>query len=126
MLPGQYDFSVVRGDAAMSREQSPLVLRFSLFDAPLVFENVILSVYTKSDELKGTLLFRTDILAGVLVLTDEYSSEVAWYATAEQTRALKVGAKNHYEVEVRYNGNEVVYLLGTITGIGGLNSDAEV
>lgn len=126
MLPGTYNFSVVRGQVATMREQSPLVLRFKLFGEPLVFENAILSVYTKSNEIKGALIFRTDVLTGKLIMTDEYAAEIAWFCTAAQTRALKVGAKNFYEVEVRYNGNEVPYLAGTITGVGGINDDAEV
>jgi hypothetical protein len=130
MIAGAYSFSVMRGSVANMREQSPLVFRLNMNGQPLVFDDVRLSVYSKSNELKGILIFRTNLVDvgpdGRLVLTDEYSSEVAWYPTAEQTRALLVGAKNFYEIEVRYNSNEAIFLAGTITGVGGLNDDAEV
>lgn len=123
MTPATHNFTVVRGTSAYAREFSPFVFRFARGGDPIPFEDVRLSVYAKkSDELKGRFLFRTSILEGGLVVTDEYSQEISWFATAEETRLLVVGL-NYYEVELRDGANEVVLLVGTITGEGGLNDD---
>lgn len=62
---------------------------------------------------------------GDFVLTDAAQGEYTWTPTPADTRKFKPDAKTTYELEVR-NGStfEMVYLTGTISGIGGLNEDA--
>jgi len=124
MTPATHDFSVVRGSAAAAREFSPLIFRVKSGSEAVPFDDIQLSVYSKkSNDVRGTFLFRCSVADGGLVETDEYSGEVAWFPTPEQTRTLLVGAKNYYELELRDGASEFIFLLGTLTGIGGLNDD---
>jgi hypothetical protein len=126
--PATYNFDLVRGSAATLREEAAIIFRYLVNGVAPAFADVRISVYDKSDEQKGTLILRTDlgVAQGHIVLTDEYSGEYAWLPTADQTRLLKVGAKNFYEIEFRWAGNEVIPLRGTITGIGGINDDEDI
>ena len=126
MTPATYNFDVVRGS---SGQINGLVVRLKTKDANDVlvnmqFDDVRLSIYDK-DVKSSTkqLLVRATFENGQMQITDEYEGEVSWIPTAEETRLLKIGAKNHYELEVRNGLEEVVYLLGVITGVGGLNDD---
>jgi len=124
MTPSTYNFSVVRGTSAIDTTHSPLVMRFKRGGIPIPFEDARLSVYSKhGDPEHGALLFRASLLEGGLVETNEYEGEISWMATTEETRLLLVGTKNYYEMELREDGNEQVYILGVISGIGGLNDD---
>jgi hypothetical protein len=89
------------------------------------FDDVRLSVYKDNGR---TLAFRVSTLEGTMILTDPAISQITFTPTPEQTRSLtesRIGGdpKNRYELEVRHNGSEQVYLLGRITAIGGLNDD---
>jgi hypothetical protein len=117
MTPGFYDFDLVRGST------SPFV--FELFnigeedsEVPLVFDDVRLTV-TAND---GTLILRATVEDGTLTLNSE-GNEITWTPTAAQSRLLALGPKNKYEVEVRISGTQEVWLMGTITGLGGINDD---
>lgn len=127
-IPATYDFSLVRGSAAAIRDEAAVIFRYLVSGVAPAFTDVRLSIYDKSNEQKGTLILRAELgtAQGDVVLTDEYSGEYAWLPTAAQTRLLKVGAKNFYEIEFRWAGNEAIPLIGTITGIGGLNDDEDV
>jgi hypothetical protein len=129
VTPGTHDFDVVRGTSAEEQSLSPLVARFLHDGAAVEFTLASLSVYAKrDDDLRGTFLFRTDtslVGSGRLAATDSYTSEVTWFMSLDQSRMLRVGAVNYYEMELTTpDGSEVVYLRGTINGIGGLNDDA--
>lgn len=132
MTPATYDFDVVRGSSGATQG---LIVRLKTKDlndniVTMLFDDVRLSIYDKPAKSSSkTLLVRAsisgddDVGFGALFVTDEYEGEVSWEPHAADTRALKIGAKNHYELEVRHGTEEVVYLLGTITDVGGLNDD---
>jgi hypothetical protein len=99
-------------------------LRFTRGGLPIPFDDVRLSVFAKADTPeKGTELFRVSLSDGGLVETEEYTGEISWFSTSIDTRKLLVGDKNYFEIEVREEANEQVYVRGVITGIGGLNDD---
>jgi hypothetical protein len=129
MTPATYDFDVVRGSSGQSQGLT-VALKTKLEDESLVnmeFDDVRLSIYDKKVQSETkTLLVRATLENGQMQIVDEYDGQVAWIPTAEETRLLKIGAKNHYELEVRHGTEEVVYLLGVINGVGGLNDDEDV
>jgi hypothetical protein len=125
MTPATYDFSVVRGSSG-SGQGLKVRLRARDDNGDLVampFDDVRISIYDQPAGKDGDLLIRASIEEGQIIVTDEYSGEVTWEPKAAETRALVVGAKNFYELEVRIGTDEIVYMMGTITGIGGLNDD---
>lgn len=117
--PGQFDWQWVRGTT------TPVVFTLTKNDQPMPFDDVRLSVYKDNGR---TLAFRVSTLEGTMQVTDPATAQITFTPTSEQTRGLsesKIGGdpKNRYELEVRENGSEQVYLLGNITAIGGLNDD---
>lgn len=129
MIPGTYDYTVVRGTT------SPLVVQLQApedlaYDPPVFipipFTDVHLSVQPGGG---GTVILKklSDNDPRFFV-SNEYEGEVTWLPTPAETRALaesKNGApgKNKYELEL-WNGTEQeVFLIGTITAIGGINDD---
>lgn len=122
MTPATYDFSVVRGTSGPTQG---LVVRLKAQDGDnlvnIPYEDVRLSIYKRKD-----LLLRATLSNGQIVENDIAEAEVAWVPTVDDTRLIPVGAKARYELEVWNAGAQVVYLLGTVTGIGGLNDDEEV
>ena len=131
MIPATHDFSVVRGTSGPTQglkvrlkantgtEEVPVLVNVS-------FEDVRLSIYQRS-----TLLFRGSVSSGHLIVTDVAEAEITWIPTPDETRLIpftKDGAtpKARYELEVWNAGTQLVYLLGKITGIGGINDDEEV
>jgi len=126
MTPATFDFDVVRGSAGPTQGLT-LNLRTKNLDnelVPMLFDDVRLSIYDKTvDKADRELLVRATFVDGGIQETDSYQGQVSWIPTTEETRALKIGAKNHYELEVRTGTDEIIYLLGVITGIGGLNDD---
>lgn len=117
MTPGEYSFMMVRGTT------SPFVFRLKQDDGsgtmvPMPFDDVRLSI-----EIGATVL-RKSTLEGGLTVTDAAQAEITWTPTAEETRSLPSGGVAcKYEVEVRKGAAQDVYLMGTITGIGGTNDD---
>ena len=118
MTPDIYDWDWVRGTT------EPIIMRFKLPDGnPIPFDDVRLRVYNGS-----TFLFMLSISEGGATVTDALTGEVTFQPTAAQTRQLvpsQIGSpgKNKYEIELRNGASELVYVLGTISGIGGLNDD---
>lgn len=117
MTPDIYDFTWVRGTNV------PLIVRFKQGDNPVPFDDARLRVYNGSN-----FLFMLSITEGGAEVTDPAAGEVTFTPDVEDTRSLaqsKVGAvgKNQYEIELRNGPSEVVYVMGTIAGIGGLNDD---
>ena len=84
------------------------------------YDNVRLSVYKRSE-----LLIRATLDNSQLIESNPAEAEIEWIPTAAETRLIPKGAKARYELEVWMSGYEIVYLLGTITGIGGLNDDID-
>jgi hypothetical protein len=114
-----FDFEWVRGTT------HPFVMRFTQNGDPIAADDVRLSVWNKNGK---TLAFRVSLQGGEIAHTDIDTGEYTFIPTAAQTRALtesKEGEdpKNRYEVEIRDGESEEVYLLGKITGTGGLNDD---
>jgi hypothetical protein len=120
MRPATYDFAVVRGAAGPTQG---LVIRLKtkdengdLFNIP--FDDVRLSI-SRGD----VLIARHSIANGRLVVSDIVEAEIAWRPTPEETRAIPTGSRARYEVEVRNGTSESIYMVGTLTGIGGINDD---
>lgn len=119
--PGTFDWQWVRGTT------TPVIFTLQSNGDPMTFDDVRLSVYKDNGR---TLAFRVSLSDGTMTLTNPATSEITFTPTPEQTRSLsesKIDAdpKNRYELEVRDNGAEQVYLLGMIRAIGGLNDDEE-
>lgn len=120
MTPDIYDFTWVRGT------NEPVIMRFKQNDVAIPFDDARMRVYNGS-----TFLFMLSVSGDGGEITDAPNGEVMFSPTAAQTRSLaqsKIGAtgKNSYEVELRDGESELVYVLGTIAGIGGLNDDEGV
>ena len=122
MKPATYDFSVVRGSAGPG---NGLKLRLKVTDdsdneANLAFEDVRLSIYNRS-----TYTLRASLANGKIVVTDPLEAEVEWIPTTEDTRKLLKGDRNQYELEIRNGTYETINMIGTITGVGGINDDLD-
>jgi hypothetical protein len=121
VVPKPYDFSWVRGT------NSPFQVRILApgdpeTSDPLPFDDMRLSVFAGSN-----LAFRLSTLdTPTQALVNNTTKQVSFIPTPEQTRMLiqtKDGALPKYEVELRNGESEEVYLMGNITGIGGINDD---
>lgn len=117
MTPGFHDFDLVRGST------SPFVFElFAVGDAdseiPMVFDEVQLTVASNG----GTVLFTKKLSTGGLTQNSE-GNEITWTPTPAESRSLEAGPKQKYEVEVRVQDSQEVWLMGTITGLGGINND---
>lgn len=120
MTPATYDFDVVRGTAGPTQG---ITFRLRAKDeggeyVNIPYEDVRLSIYKRN-----TLLLRRAISDGGLVLVDPVTNEMSWRPTAEETRLIPKGPNASYELEVWNGEAEIVYMLGTINGIGGINDD---
>jgi hypothetical protein len=118
MTPGQYDFAMVRGTT------SPFVFRLKQDDGtgalvPMPFDEVRLAIAINPT----TTLIKSTVPDGGLVVTDAGQGEITWTPTVEETRQLPLNQAVPYEIEVRKDTNQDVYLMGGITGIGGTNDD---
>lgn len=124
MSPATYDFAWVRGST------TPLRLTFMVNSVAIPYDDIRLSVFA------GTkLAFRLSLADNASQsglpgsVKENVAGDISFIPTATMTRALRQSAndgspgKNTYEVEVRNGQDEEVYVMGTITGIGGLNDD---
>lgn len=123
MTPATYDFTVVRGTSGPTQG---LVVRLKAQDGDslvnIPYEDVRLSIYKRT-----TLILRATLSGGKIVETDIAEAELAWVPTVDDTRLIPVGVnKCQYELEVWNAGTQIVYMLGSITGVGGINDDEEV
>lgn len=121
MTPATYDFDVVRGSSGPTQG---LVFRLKAKEADgslsnIPFEDIRLSIYRHN-----VLIVRFALSDGGLVISDPVENEISWIPTAEETRLIPVGAKATYELESWNGTSEIVYMIGTITGIGGSNDDS--
>lgn len=121
MTPATYDFTIVRGTQGPTQG---LVFRLKANDdgdlVNIPFEDVRLSIYKRK-----TLLLRATLENGLLVVSDVDEAEITWTPTTDDTRLIPIGAKAQYELEVWNGDTEIVYMLGTITGLGGINDDED-
>lgn len=125
MTPGTYDFSIVLGTT------TPFRVRFKNSDGaepPVLtnidFDSAHLSIYNGTKPVADKLILRLETgVDAEFVISDALEAEVTWTPTPEQSRLIPVGEKAHYELEIRNGASQEVYLMGTITGIGGLNDD---
>jgi len=121
MIPATYDFSVVRGTAGPTQG---LKFRLKAKNGETLenipFEDVRLSIYQRK-----TLLLRATLQNGKLAISDPSQAEILWSPNTVDTRLIPVGAKATYELEVWNGETEIVYMMGTITGIGGINDDQD-
>lgn len=120
MKPGVFDFDHWRGTT------EPFTIQLKSKDAAgvevnLPFDDVRLTI----TDLEGTLILRKSISTdpGGIVVTDEDEAEVSWVPTVAESRLIPLGANCKYEWEVRNGSSQQVYLVGTITGFGGVNDD---
>jgi len=116
------DYEWVRGTT-----RPELVVRFTRNGSPIEFDDAILSVYKDNGK---TLAFRVSVEEGTMSMNVDLG-QVTWVPTAAQTRSLTVTKadglpRNKYELELRINGSEEVYIMGNITATGGLNDDEEI
>jgi hypothetical protein len=124
MIPAKYDFTVVRGTSGPTQG---LTFRLKATDAlgnlvNISYEDVRLSIYKRKD-----LILRASLNNGQIVVNDIAEAELAWVPTYDDTRLIPEGLnKSHYELEVWNAGTQVVYMMGNITGLGGINDDEEV
>lgn len=118
--PKVFNFEWVRGTT------SPFQVKIQANGEPLPFDDARLSVYAGTN-----LAFRLSTLdTPSQALVDSDTKQISFVPLASQTRSLirtNLGAdgKNSYEIELRNGTSEEVYLLGTISGIGGLNDDED-
>lgn len=120
MTPATYDFSVVRGSAGPGQGLK-VQLKAKQADGTLVniiFDDVRLSIFQRDQEL-----LRVSISDTRMIITDPIEAEVEWQPTTSETRLIPKGTKAQYELEVRNGADEAVYMIGKITGIGGINDD---
>jgi hypothetical protein len=123
MTPATYDFTVVRGTSGPTQG---LVVRLKAQDGDnlvnIPYEDVRLSIYKRN-----TLILRATLSGGKIVETNIGEAELAWVPTTDDTRLIPEGVnKSRYELEVWNAGTQIVYMMGSITGLGGINDDEEV
>jgi hypothetical protein len=120
---GIYDFDWVRGSTM------PLIVALKVDGTPIPADDVRLSVYNGS-----ALAFRMSLADNAGSGPGKVSNDAGTYTftpTEQQTRALKQGklgqpGKSSFEIAVRNGRSEIIYLMGTINGIGGINDDEEI
>jgi hypothetical protein len=122
-----FDFEWVRGTTGPA-----LVFTFTKNTVPISFDDAVLSVWNKGGK---SLAWRASILgnddAVAQIAHDPVLGQITFSPTAAQTRALTQtksdgAAQNRYEIELRNGTSELVYVMGSILGTGGLNSDEGV
>lgn len=132
MIPGTFDFTIVRGTT------TPLVVQFQApivgYDppefAPVPFTDVHLTITKVGAGDSTAPLVRKKLSDSDprFYISDPETGEVTWKPTPAESRALVKSTdgstpKNYYEFE-HWNGPEqTVYLIGLITAIGGANDD---
>lgn len=117
MLPANYDFTILRGTSGPTQGLQVYLADSSL--QPVAFDEARLSLWTKT----GLLARFSTNTPGTFTITSVSSSQLTWAPTPAETRAIPLGSKVTYELELRTNTIELVYLQGGITGQGGLNDD---
>lgn len=123
ITPATYNFKIVRGTAG-PRVGFRFRLRTIVDPDPLTYGNVPYQDVRLNVKKGNKLLFVVSVANGRLEETDALTNEFLWAPTQEESRSIPVGAVASYEVEV-WNGAtiEEVFLMGTITGLGGVNDD---
>lgn len=120
MTPQTFDIAWTRGTT------ETYVVKFQRNGAALSFSDARFTVNSGKK-----FLFRLSILEGGVEHTDVENGEITIRPSAAQTRMLAQTkedgvARNQYEIELRNGAEEKVYLMGTISGVGGINDDEEI
>jgi hypothetical protein len=118
ITPGTFDFTIYRGTT------DPFLFRISNDDGTIPFTDIQLTISLKTDNEGAAPIVRkklTDDDPNFDV--DDYSGIVTWIPTPAESRAIPVGDKAKYEVELRNGTSQLIYLIGEITALGGINAD---
>jgi hypothetical protein len=116
--PGTYDFTIYRGTT------DPLSFRISNTDGIIPFTDIQLTISNiKATESADPLVRKKLSDDDPGFISDDYSGTITWIPTPAESRLIPVGAKAKYEVELRNGTSQLIYLIGTITGAGGINAD---
>lgn len=117
--PAVCDFSIVRGTT------EPVTFYFHNQDdgeTPIPFDDVEFVI--SRNNATGPTIFRLTLLGGGLQRVEIDGRDwIRWTPTEAQSRLIPVGRLSHYEVQLTTGATRRVYLIGRITGIGGLNDD---
>jgi hypothetical protein len=120
ITPGNYNFTLFRGTTDE--------FRFRLKDntgATLPYTDIQLTISKAASNVNTDPLVRKKLSENDPGFDiDDYSGVVTWIPTPAESRAVPVGEESaKYEIELRNGTRQLVYLTGTITGIGGINAD---
>lgn len=119
--PQTFDLTLVRGTT------ETYVVRFKLNGVAMSFDDARFTVASGKKEL-----FRLTIEGNNGVEhTDVENGEITITMLPMHTRMLAETkddgiARNKYEIELRNGSVEKVYLVGNISGVGGINDDEEI
>src|SRR3954462_9631335 len=118
LVPGKYPFTLWRGST------DPFSFRI-LDDAgvPLSFTDIIFTISKKTSVVDTDPIVRMALSDGDPNFAIDATGLVTWIPTPLQSRSLFVGTAQKYEVELRNGPMELIYLVGDITGAGGINPD---
>lgn len=120
--PEEVSIDWVRG----STSPFTVIIKSKTTGEVMPYDDMRLSVFAGS-----ALAFRLSTLdTPTQALVNGETGQVSFVPRADQTRLLIQTpdggvSKNKYEIELRYNGSEEVYLMGSINAIGGINDDLE-
>lgn len=124
--PATYDFLWVRGTT------TPVRFSFMINGVAIPYDDVRLSVYTGTKlAFRLTLADNRSSSGDPGTVLENSAGDISFIPTSVQTRLLAMSkndgsaGKNQYEVELRNGLDEEVYILGTVTAIGGLNDDED-
>jgi hypothetical protein len=118
LVPGKYSFTLYRGST------DPFSFRITNDQGALVpYTDLILTISKKNSTVDTDALVRMQLSLADPNFIADAAGVVTWTPTPAQSRSLGVGMKQKYEVEVRNGPLQLIYLIGDITGAGGINSD---
>jgi hypothetical protein len=120
--PAEFPLEWVRGTT------TPLIFAMKRNGVPLPFDDIRISVWINKGKQLG---FRVTLSDGDITVLDPATGQCRWIPLASQTRMLTQTKAddiplNKYEIEYRYGTSEEVYLMGTVSGIGGINDDEDM
>jgi hypothetical protein len=82
------------------------------------------SVWRLTVRVRSVRLFtKTSAVLGSGFAADQSTSDLTWTPSIEESRLVPLGALTTYEVERRIGGTQETWIIGTITGRGGINDD---
>lgn len=115
--PASRDIAIVRGTT------EPFTFRFVNEDGdPITWDDVEL-VISKTDHNGIDILRLTLSGGGLTTIIDDGKQYIQWKPTEAQSRLIPIGRLSFYEAQIKVGAERRVYLIGRVTGIGGLNDD---